>query len=62
MNEDFYVSGKKILGGRVTLDSLMLSMCFSPEEKDKIRMFAKCAKSGACLKISGCIIKYTGSR
>ena len=62
MNQDFYVSGEGVLGGRVTLESLLLSLCFTPEEKDKIRMFAKCAKSGAYLQVSGCIIKYTGSR
>ena len=57
---NFYVSGEGILGGRVTLDSLLLSLCFTPEEKDKIRMFAKCAKSGAYLQVSDCMIKYMG--
>lgn len=58
---DFYVSGEGILGGRVTLDSLLLALCFTKEEKDQILMFAKCAKSGSRLTVSDCTIKYMGA-
>lgn len=54
---DFYVSGEGILGGRVTLDSLLLAICFTPEEKQEIMMFAKCSKSGDKMIVSDCTIK-----
>jgi len=54
---DFYVSGEGILGGRVTLDSLLLAICFTPEEKQEILMFAKCSKSGDKMLVSDCTIK-----
>lgn len=57
--QDYYVSGEGILGGRVTLDSLLLSLCFSPREKDQILLFAKCSKAGDKILVNDCTIKRT---